>query len=440
MTFDNWTDVRLGDLIEVKHGWPFKSEFFSSELTGRPVVVAIGNFRYTGGFRFDSTETKEYLGQYPREFELKAGDILVVMTCQTSGGEILGVPARIPDDGRCYLHNQRMGKILIKKPESIDNKFLYYLFLWKDLNEELVASYTGTKIVHTAPSRIEAFRFLLPSRPLQEAIGAILSALDKKIELNRRMNETLDKLATTLFVSWFVDFDPVQAKRDGREPLGTPQSTIELFPEHFADSELGPIPRGWKVQPLDTIAEFLNGLALQNFPPEAGLDLPVIKIAQLRAGHSMGAERASADIPPEYVIDDGDVIFSWSGSLLADVWSGGRGALNQHLFKVTSRKFPKWFFLQWTKEHLPEFQNIAADKATTMGHIRRHHLADAKVVVPGGTLLRSLSQVQEPLLERVIANRIENRTLAAVRDTLLPALLSGGVTIKAAEKALSRVA
>jgi type I restriction enzyme, S subunit len=166
----------------------------------------------------------------------------------------------------------------------------------------------------------------------------------------------------------------------------------------------------------------------------------VIKIAQLRAGAPIGEERASTDLPPEYVIDDGDVIFSWSGSLIVDVWCGGRGALNQHLFKVTSQEYPKWFYLHWVKEHLPEFQGIAADKATTMGHIRRHHLTDAQVVVPGPELLHALSRLQDPLLARIVANKVENRTLEALRNTLLPALLSGEITIKHAEKAVAEVA
>ncbi|UQA58585.1 hypothetical protein [Polyangium aurulentum] len=168
--------------------------------------------------------------------------------------------------------------------------------------------------------------------------------------------------------------------------------------------------------------------------------MPVIKITQLRAGTSAGAERASAAIPAEYIIHDGDVVFSWSGSLIVDVWCGGPGALNQHLFKVTSQNYPKWFYLHWVKEHLPEFQAIAADKATTMGHIRRHHLTDARVVVPNAPLLAVLSGLQEPMLAKLVANRIESRTLEKLRDTLLPALLSGEVTIKQAEKAVSEVA
>jgi type I restriction enzyme S subunit len=252
------------------------------------------------------------------------------------------------------------------------------------------------------------------------------------------MNRKLEGIGTALFKSWFVDFDAVVAKRDGKTPVGVPADALDLFPSHFEDSELGPIPKEWRVAPLDAVADFLNGLALQKYPP-AGTDvLPVIKIAELRAETRVGADKCGG-VPDDYVIDDGDVVFSWSGSLMVDVWCGGRGALNQHLFKVTSTKYPKWYYLRWVEEHLPEFQAIAADKATTMGHIRRFHLSEAKVLVPPEPLLDAMSSVQEPLLDKMIHNRIESRTLAHLRDTLLGPLLSGEITVKAAEKTVAEV-
>mgnify|MGYP001792679573 CR=1 FL=1 len=181
-----WKQVRLGELVEIRHGWAFKSKFFSPKRLGRPIVVAIGNFQYTGGFRFDSTAQKEYSGEYPTEYELRAGDTLLVMTCQTAGGEILGIPARVPNDGRVYLHNQRLG-LVRNKSTDFDADYLYWLFLSRGFKQHLVASATGTKILHTAPSRIESFEFNLTPLPEQRAIAHILGTLDDKIELNRRM-------------------------------------------------------------------------------------------------------------------------------------------------------------------------------------------------------------------------------------------------------------
>lgn len=227
----------------------------------------------------------------------------------------------------------------------------------------------------------------VPSIDLQRAIASVLGALDDQIELNILISKVLEDLSVSYFRSWFVDFDPVVAKRDGGAQIGVPVEATVLFPSHFEDSELGPIPEGWRIVPLDSVADFLNGLALQRYPPRDADELPVIKIAELRAGSSLGADRCGG-VPPAYVIDDGDVVFSWSGSLMVDVWCGGKGALNQHLFKVTSSDVPKWFYFAWLNEHLPEFQSIAADKATTMGHIRRFHLTEAKVLLPPEPLVK----------------------------------------------------
>jgi type I restriction enzyme, S subunit len=276
-----WRVVQLGELVSIKHGWPFKSNLFSEEMTGRPIVVNIGNFRYSGGFRFRSTTVKEYRGDYPEEFELTPGDILLVMTCQTPGGEILGIPGRIPSDGKTYLHNQRLGKVIVKHPDKIDKDFLFWLFHWSEFNRHLFVTASGSKILHTAPARIQLFTFRLPSIDEQRAIAHILGTLDDKIELNRRMNETLEAMARAIFKSWFVDFDPVRAKAEGRDP-GRPEYIAQLFPDHFESCELGEIPAGWKVKALDKVAHFLNGLALQKYPPEGDKYLSVIKIAELR--------------------------------------------------------------------------------------------------------------------------------------------------------------
>jgi len=262
----------------------------------------------------------------------------------------------------------------------------------------------------------------------QRVIAKFFGMLDDKIELNRKMNETLEAMAQALFRSWFVDFDPVLDKAEGHDH-GLPAHIAALFPDSFEDSELGEIPTGWKVLPLDELARFLNGLALQKFPPKGDRFLPVIKISQLRAGDTTGADKASADLVAEYVVEDGDVLFSWSGSLECVLWAGGRGALNQHLFKVMSEKFPKWFYFLWIHWHLEDFRHIAAGKATTMGHIQRHHLTDAKVLVPPQELLQAMSGFMQPIIESIWHRKVQSRTLAALRDMLLPKLISGELRV-----------
>jgi len=315
--------------------------------------------------------------------------------------------------------------------DAIDYRFLKYVLLAEQAAFMRFASGTTHQTIYFP--EVKAFHVCLPPLPEQRSIANILGTLDDKIELNRRMSETLEAMARALYKSWFMDFDPVRAKAEGRDP-GLPKAVADLFPARLVDSQLGEIPEGWEVRNLDELARFLNGLALQKYPPSDGRSLPVIKIAQLRAGNTDGADLASADLLADYIVEDGDVLFSWSGSLECVLWAGGRGALNQHLFKVTSARYPKWFCYLGVHHHLNDFRHIAAGKATTMGHIQRHHLSDAKLVVPPKQLLRAMDAVMGPLIESTWRRQVQSRTLAAVRDVLLPKLISGELRVKGAER------
>jgi type I restriction enzyme, S subunit len=295
------------------------------------------------------------------------------------------------------------------------------------------------QVQHTGIARFQFTKFAesqripLPSFSEQRAIGQILGSLESKIELNERMSDTLADIARALFKSWFVEFTPVRAKAEERDP-GVPKALAELFASSFEKSEVGDIPKDWRVVGLDEIGRFLNGLALQKFPPQGGRFLPVIKIAQLRTEDTSKSDKASADLALEYVVRDGDVLFSWSGSLECILWAGGLGALNQHLFKVTSEAYPKWFYFLWIGEHLEEFRHIAAGKATTMGHIQRRHLSSAKVLIPPAELLNEMSHHFAPLIDQIVQLKVASKTVAVVRNALLPKLISGEVRVPDVER------
>lgn len=325
-------------------------------------------------------------------------------------------------------------------PKVLHPRFLHYVFQSPSLKHQF-GSHEGSGSVVSHIRVGDCFKFKIPLPPIdvQGGVAGLLGALDDRIALLRETNATLEAIAQALFKSWFVDFDPVRAKAEGRQPEGMDAPTVALFPDSFEESELGPVPKGWRVRSLDSIADYLNGLALQKFPPSEDSWLPVIKIAQLRKGDAVGADRAGRNIKPEYVIQNGDVLFSWSGSLEVVIWCGGEGALNQHLFKVTSAEFPKWFYYLWTRQHLPAFQQIAASKATTMGHIQRKHLTDAKVVVPPEEVIQVLGAQIEPLVDRWLANAEQAQTLTQLRDTLLPRLISGQLRLPEAEALMVEV-
>ena len=431
----DWVQTSLADLIDIRHGFAFKGSYINEEESG-DVLLTPSNFAIGGGFKDD--KFKYYHGSYPEEFILGSGDLLVTMTDLSKQADTLGYPALVSTcpEGRRYLHNQRLGKVMIKDRRSLNARYLYYVMCSTEYRHEVLASATGTTVKHTSPERIKRFRFHLPSPPEQRAIAHVLGTLDDKIELNRRMNETLEAMARALFKSWFVDFDPVRAKMEGRD-TGLPKRIADLFPDRLVGSELGDIPEGWEVKPLFEIADFLNGLALQKYPAnDPTCSLPVIKIAELRSGITGKTDRASRNIPSKYVVKDGDFLFSWSGSLLAKFWADGEGALNQHLFKVTSKRYPLWFVAEWIHVHLDDFRDIAAFKATTMGHIQRNHLQTAMTICPSDNTTMTLGAVIEPLVESTTQNHLQSRTLVKLRDVLLSKLVSGEIRIRDAKKAV----
>lgn len=420
----------LGSYIRVKHGCAFKGEYFTETETPY-VLVTPGNFAIGGGFL--TNKPKYYAGPVPDDYILQEDDLVVTMTDLSKAGDTLGYPALVPRTlGRRYLHNQRIGLVEIKEGAEADKRFLFYRLRASDYRHHILATASGSTVRHTSPGRIREFETTLPAITEQRAIAGVLGALDDKIDQNRRTVQALDRLARAIFRAWVVDFDPVKAKAAGAASFPSmPQAIFDALPTRFVDSEIGPVPEGWEVKAITAIATFLNGLALQKYPPRGdGEDLRVIKIAELRKGSAEGAAWANGDVAERYVIGDGDLLFSWSGTLEAAFWFGGKGALNQHLFKVTSSHFPSWFCFHWIRQHLPWFRAIAASKATTMGHIKRGHLQETLVVVPPNEILHEANEVIGPMYDLLGQLMIESRKLAAMRDMLLPKLLSGEVLVR----------
>ena len=243
---------------------------------------------------------------------------------------------------------------------------------------------------------LSVLRIAVPPPSEQKAIASVLAGLNDKIDLLHRQHQTLEAMSETLFRQWFLE----------------------------SENE------GWHEKPLSSIANFLNGLACQKYPAANEVDkLPVLKIRELSNGITDSADWATSQVKPDYIVAAGDVIFAWSASLMVKVWDGEKCVLNQHLFKVTSRDFPKWFYLRWCKHHLAEFIAISASQATTMGHIKRGDLDAAMVLVPPPQVLEAMSLQMAPLLDKQMEIARQRKTLEKLRDTLLPKLMSGEVRV-----------
>jgi len=282
---------------------------------------------------------------------------------------------------------------------GFDQNWLFWLFASEDFVNSASGGSSGTRMPRADWDHLKDTVWSVPELSEQKQIAEILSSLDDKIELNRKINANLESLASSLFKKWFVDI--------GDE-----------------------LPKGWESKPLDEVADFLNGLALQKYPAESETDyLPVIKIRELNNGITDMTDKASTKIPSEYILKNGDIVFSWSGSLDVVIWCSGRGALNQHLFKVTSDRYPKWFYYQWIRNFLPTFQGIASDKAVTMGHIKRGHLTESIVLVPDEQSLSKMDELMSPIIETVINNSVEIQNLMVIRDSFLPRLMSGKIRV-----------
>lgn len=423
MTAADWPTVRLGDCVVInddayspKEAWPYVNYLDTGNITENRIA--------------EIQHLDTAIDKLPSRARRKVQPGDIVYSTVRPNQRHFGIIKDPPDN---FLASTGFA-VMRGKPDIADTNFVYWYLSQDHIVEQLhtIAEHSTSAYPSIRPADIEQLELPLPPLEEQRRIAGVLGALDDKIELNRRMGRTLEQIARALFRSWFVDFEPVRAKQaqrwsPGQSLPGLPAQLHQLFPDQLDPSPQGPIPQGWQLAPLDEIAAFRNGLALQKFPAQGPNSLPAIKIAQLRAGHTERADPVSPEIPSEYIVDDGDILFSWSGSLELVVWAGGKGALNQHLFKVEPLDYPDWFVYHWVERHLPEFRQIAADKATTMGHIKRHHLTDAPVVVPPRICFSELDDAMASPLAQANAARIASRQLAEMRDRLLRHLVSSKI-------------
>jgi type I restriction enzyme S subunit len=324
-----------------------------------------------------------FVGKYP-EWNCEEGKVIIVARGVGGTGDVKLASKK------CFVTN--LSIIIDFVDNVVDNRFFYYKYLLDNL-KYLDSGSAQSQITIQDLNRIY---ISLPPLPEQQAIAEVLSSLDYKIDLLHRQNKTLEALAETLFRQWFVE-----------------------------EAE-----ESWERKSLDQIANYLNGLALQKYPVNNGDSLPVIKIRELNQGITESTDKCSREIPEKYIIQDGDILFSWSGSLQIMIWHDGEGALNQHLFKVTSANYPKWFYYLATKHHLENFRAIAESKSTTMGHIQRHHLTEAFASIPPKELFNQYDESLSPLIEKLIKNNAQIKNLTKQRDTLLPKLMSGEARVK----------
>lgn len=346
----------------------------------------------------------------------------------------VGKLALVPMNAPPYVCSPQTTLWRTLNEKKLDRRYLYCYMRSQEFIEQWFARKGETDMAdYVSLTAQRELTVALPPLFEQRSIARVLSGLDDKIELNRRMNRTLEDLARGLFRSWFIDFDPVTKNGNGKA-LAAPAG---LFPKRMVDSPIGPIPEGWTSGSIADLARYVNG---RNFTKNAtGSGRMVVRIAELSSGPGLSTVYNDVKADPVNVVQPGDLLFAWSGSLDVYRWNRDEALVNQHIFKVVCEAYPQWFVHFHLCEAMPFFQGIAADKATTMGHIKREHLRQAELALPPEPVLKYATQHIAPIYARLLANERESLRLAATRDALLPQLLSGEVRLAGASKSVEEI-
>ncbi len=432
-----WLVTTLGHICDAQGGaiqtGPFGSQLHTSDYkeTGIPVVMPtnIGD----GGIVEDAIarighSDVERLSQH----KLRLGDIVF----SRRGDVTKNALVRPHEVG--WLCGTGCLKVRLNDGAIANAKFISHCLRQPDIKDWLIRHAVGATMPNLNTGILSAVPIHLPPLQIQLEIAAMLGALDDRIALLRETNATLEAIAQALFKSWFVDFDPVHAKAQGIAPEGMDEVTAALFPDSFEESELGLVPKGWRTNAVYDLAQFINGAAYKAFEPNSEQrGLPIIKIAELKAGVSMQTGYSDVSMPEKYRIAAGDILFSWSGnpdtSIDTFVWLHGSAWLNQHIFRVVpNTSSERSFVLMMLKYLNPIFAELARNKQTTgLGHVTVADLKRLRVVKPSDSVLQQWNESVDPLIERAFNVAQQAQTLATLRDTLLPRLISGQLRLPA---------
>ena len=343
---------------------------------------------------------------------LKKGDIIISARGTVGALAQIGIPM-------CF--NQSCFGLRGKKG-IVETDFLYYAL--KNYVHNIKKRSQGSVFDTINLNSFDLMEIEIPKElSTQQKIASVLSALDSKIELNNRINAELEAMAKTLYDYWFVQFDFPDKNWKPYKTSGGKMVWNEELKREIPDLE------GWSVGTLLDIANYANGLPCQKFRPTGNDYLRVIKIREMNEGFTSNSELVRPNIPEKAIIENGDVLFSWSASLEVKIWTGGKGALNQHIFKVSSGDYPKSFYYYQLLNYLQHFKMMAENRKTTMGHITQEHLQQSRIAIPPKELTKELEKIIAPIFSNKINNEIENQKLTELRDWLLPMLMNGQVKV-----------
>lgn len=402
-----WKEVRLGDVVEIVNGFAFKSKAFT--LEGIP-VIKIKNIK-AGKVILNDLDYISTSDINPKYTKIRSSDILITMTGNRMDGSPetwVGKVSLFRHQGDFYL-NQRVSALRLID-DTVDNNFLsYYLSSWQSQLYFALNSNSSGGQANITPAVVQEYRLMVPELETQRSIASILSSLDRKIELNNKINADLEEMAQAIFKNWFVDFEPF---KDGR----------------FVDSELGMIPEGWKVGSPYEYAKVVYGAPYKSAKfNDNGEGLPLIRIRDLK---DCNPQFYTPEILPqtEYV-NMGDIVAGMDAEFVPHIWKGNTGLLNQRVCKLMPQQtsISNLFVLYLMK---PELEFVQSYKTgTTVSHLGKADIDKFVVVLPPLEVVEECSKILDSILQRIKNISAESRTLSTLRDTLLPRLMSGEIEV-----------
>jgi restriction endonuclease S subunit len=426
----------VGDFVTLQRGTTYKGM-----LVGKPgpALLGLGSIKPGGGFR--EGDYKTYGGECPPNLMLCPGDLFVSLKGATKDGEMIGSVARVPASVPSGRLTQDTVKLEFREVDRPTSNFIYWVLRTPQYRTYCAGRARGSAVV--ALSREDFLTYPVPAiTSTRMRIVDVLEELDEKIELNRRMNATLGAIAGALFQSWFVDFDPVRAKLDGRQPFGLDEATAALFPATFQDSKAGHIPSGWAIKPVGEVIECVGGGTPSTAEPKyweggthhwttpkdfSSLQAPILLDTDRKLTDA-GISKISSGLLPA-----GTLLLSSRAPVGYLAIVDMPVAINQGFIAMKcNERASNYFMLNWCQTNMAEIESRAT--GTTFAEISKQNFRPIPVVLPLKELMAAFTARVSPLYAQVTANLHQSRTLATLRDTLLPELLSGRLRVQDAAR------
>jgi len=444
-----WETTHLGNSVTHQKGFAFKSADYRP--SGHP-IVRVSNFTDRS---IDLAECSyldhEAVQQYDA-FKLRHRDTVIatVGSWPANPASVVGKTICVPEKAEAALLNQNA--VRLRSKPGLDQRFLFYLLKQPDFQAYIVGTAQGSASQASITlNDIFGFEFQRPPLAEQKAIASILGALDDKIELNRRMNATLEGMARALFQSWFVDFDPVRAKLDGRKPEGMDKATAALFPDAFEDSSIGPVPKGWKVERFDAHITADRGLSYKGEGlREDRTGLPMHNLNSIYEGGGYkheGIKYYQGEYREKHLLAPGDMIVTNTEqgfdhmlighAAIVPECFGSKGIYSHHIYRIRHKPaspLRPHYLVKLFNNRRWHYWISGFSNGTTINMLPMDALEMPMLVVPPVEPVKKFTALAEASHIQTEANLHESRTLATLRDTLLPKLLSGELSVASIPK------